>query len=318
MKNLTLSTILLGLFSLFLSSFSLAEAPRNFSQAKYLLKKHVYFDQNENGFIGSSYCGCNWQWVGRSGGRTDLASCGYTIRAQEVRANRTEYEHVVTAYALGNQRQCWQNGGRKNCVATDEQFRIMEADMHNLTIVIGEVNADRSNYRFGMVSGEPKMYGQCRSKTDFKNRIFEPRDEVKGMVARINFYMHDHYNLRMSDQQQRLFIAWDKQYPVTEWERLRDQRIANVQGHHNPYVSQGKKWRLGQKPTTQPLKNQAIDASSKEVSDRPYIGNKNSKVVHPPTGCSTANRLPAEKNRVYFSTLEEALSKGYRLSAHCK
>lgn len=234
-------------FILLLSNFSFAEAPKTFSQAKYLLKKQVYFDQNENGFIGTSYCGCNWQWVGRSGGRTDLASCGYIIRAQEVRANRTEYEHVVTAYAMGSQRQCWQNGGRKNCIVTDEQFKRMEADMHNLTIVIGEVNADRSNYRFGMVAGEPEIYGQCTSKTDFKNRIFEPRDEVKGMIARINFYVHDRYNLRMSDQQQRLFMAWDKQYPVSEWEKLRNQRIAGVVGYENAFVSGKRKWTLKHK-----------------------------------------------------------------------
>lgn len=232
---------------LLLSSFSFAQAPQSFSQAKYLLKKHVYFDQNQDGHIGTSYCGCDWQWVGRSGGRTDLASCGYTIRAQEVRANRTEYEHVVAAYAMGSQRQCWQKGGRKNCVSTDEQFKIMEADMHNLTVVIGEVNADRSNYRFGMVAGEAGMYGQCQSKTDFKNRVFEPRDEVKGMVARINFYVHDRYNLRMSDQQQRLFMAWDKQFPVSKWEKVRNQRIAEVVGHENEFVSGKRKWTLKHK-----------------------------------------------------------------------
>lgn len=314
---------LLSLSLWLLSALAVAQAPQNFSQAKYLLKKNVYFDQNENGFIGSSYCGCDWQWVGRSGGRTDLASCGYEIRAQEVRANRTEYEHVVAAYAMGSQRQCWQNGGRKNCVATDEQFSVMEANMHNLTVVIGEVNADRSNYRFGMVSGNSAMYGQCNSKTDFKQRVFEPRDEVKGMVARINFYMHDRYNLRMSEQQQRLFMAWHKQFPVSEWERIRDKRIANVMGHSNPFVTGEKQWSLGFKPSGEGLTAQqqaAKQAIPNKASTNTgvYIGNKNSKIFHPPSGCNSANRLPAEKNHVYFSSREDALAQGYRLSGHCQ
>ncbi len=30
----------------------------------------------------------------------------------------------------------------------------MEADLHNLVPAVGEINGDRSNYRFGMISGE--------------------------------------------------------------------------------------------------------------------------------------------------------------------
>ena len=48
--------------------------------------------------------------------------------------------------------------------------------------------------------------------------------------------MRDRYDLNLSRQQTQLFNAWDKQYPVTEWECQRDDRIARVQGNHNPYV----------------------------------------------------------------------------------
>lgn len=46
-------------------------------------------------------------------------------------------------------------------------------------------------------------------------------------------------------------------------------------------------------------------------SARQYIGNRNSKKYHIPT-CRT---LPAEKNRVYFSSEQEAQDQGY---VHCK
>lgn len=229
-------------------------APRSFEQAKIQAKQQVYLDRTHSE-LGTLYCGCDWRWTGRSGGRVDLDSCGYEIRKNEVRANRIEWEHIVPAWTFGHQRQCWQNGGRKNCKATDEVFNIMEADLHNLSPVIGEVNADRSNYNYGMVSKNlPNLYGQCRTRTDFKQRTTEPRDEIKGLVARVTFYMFDRYALNMSRQQQQVLMAWDKAFPVTEWELERDRRIAQVMGHSNPFVIGERRWQLGHKPSSDGLK----------------------------------------------------------------
>ena len=222
-------------------------APKTFSQAKVILKEQIYFDQNKNGALGTIYCGCDWQWVGKSGGSIDPKTCGYRIRAIASRGERTEIEHVVPASWLGQQRQCWQNGGRQNCNKTDPVFNLMEADLHNLTVSIGELNADRSNYRFGELPSARLQHGQCKSKVDFKKRVFEPRDAAKGIAARINFYMTDRYNLKMSEQQQRLFISWDKQFPVTAWELKRDRRIAKVMGHSNDFVTGTQRWTLGHK-----------------------------------------------------------------------
>uniref|UniRef100_UPI0030DC1E15 endonuclease n=1 Tax=uncultured Marinobacter sp. TaxID=187379 RepID=UPI0030DC1E15 len=90
--------------------------PANFSQAKVLLKEQVYYDQNQSA-QGTLYCGCQWQWTGASGGRADLAGCDYGVRRQQARAERIEWEHIVPAWVMGHQRQCWQNGGREHCVA---------------------------------------------------------------------------------------------------------------------------------------------------------------------------------------------------------
>lgn len=301
------------------ATLAVAEAPVNFSAAKVLLKQQVYFDQNKSGYLGTSYCGCDWQWVGRSGGRVDLDSCGYEIRAQEVRAKRTEIEHIVTAYAMGSQRQCWQNGGRKNCVKTDAEFAAMEANLFNLTVVIGEVNGDRSNYRYGMVIGNDAMYGQCRSKTDFKSRVFEPRDEVKGLVARTHFYMHDRYNLRMSSQQQKLFMAWDKLYPATAWELERNRRIAKIMGHENAFVSGRRKWTLNHKNSGEGLSTAIdkvrVERSQQEAKAANVHGNSSSKVYHLPN-CPSYDAMKAQ-NRVGFSSEAEAKAAGYRKAKNC-
>ncbi|MGK0581159.1 endonuclease [Proteus mirabilis] len=321
-KILHYIVLALGLFIITLNVS--AQAPENFTKAKQLAREHIYYDQNQNN-QGTLYCGCHWEWVGKSGGRVNLASCGYQVRAQATRASRIEWEHIVPAWVFGHQRQCWQNGGRANCVKNDPIFGKIEADLHNLAPSIGEVNGDRSNFSFGQLSSQaPYQYGQCRSRVDFASRTFEPRNEVKGQVARVYFYLHDRYNLSMSRQQQQLFMAWDKAYPPTPWERERDNRIANIVGHHNPFVTGQMKWQLGHKnsgagltatycPTTDKIEMPKAPTVSQ---DEQIKGNLNSKIYH--FSHCTGYRTMSDKNAVYFKTENEATKAGYRLANNCK
>lgn len=309
-----------------------SSAPANFEQAKIALKQHVYFDQNKGGANGTIYCGCDWDWVGKSGGRVNHKSCGYQTRAIPNRAARTEVEHILPISWLGNQRQCWKNGGRKNCNATDPIFNRMEADTHNLDYASGEVNADRSAYRFGMLPNAPAQHGQCPSRVDFKQRVFEPRKEVRGMISRVNFYMADRYSLAMSDQQQKLFLAWDKQYPVTEWERERDRRNAKVMGHNNPFVTGEQTWTLGHRNSGVGIK--ALNASARTQQPSQYKnnntsntnepqviassnikGNSNSKIYHL-KNCPSFNDV-SPRNSVYFKSESDAGRQGYRKARNC-
>lgn len=63
-----------------------AQAPENFTKAKEIAKERIYYDQNQKS-QGTIYCGCDWEWVGKSGGRVDLASCGYQVRTQQTRVD---------------------------------------------------------------------------------------------------------------------------------------------------------------------------------------------------------------------------------------
>ncbi|MDT1785968.1 endonuclease, partial [Salmonella enterica subsp. enterica serovar Oslo] len=78
-------------------------------------------------------------------GVVDVESCGYMVLKNEYRARRIEWEDVVPAWQFCHQRQCWQDGGRKNC-ANDPVDRKMEIDMLNLHPAIGEVYGDRGNF----------------------------------------------------------------------------------------------------------------------------------------------------------------------------
>ncbi|HEC74341.1 MAG TPA: deoxyribonuclease I [Methylophaga aminisulfidivorans] len=295
-------------------------APDSFVDAKAELRSFVYFDQNHNGAAGTLYCGCDWDWHGRSGGTINAKKCGYQVRKQRTRGARIEYEHIVSAYNFGRARQCWQKGGRKYCQKNDDVFRMMEADMHNLSPAVGELNADRSNYRFGVLPDTESKHGACPFKVDFKARVAEPRPEVRGFIARVQFYMHDRYNLPMSRQQQQLYMVWNKQYPPSVWELERDKRIAVRMGNHNPFVTGQKVWSLGYKNS-----GDGINSDSKQMSAAPteigsgltIRGNRNSKVYHLPKGCPSYEKV-SPRNIVPFSSEIDAQNAGFRKAGNCK
>lgn len=210
---------------------SLSRAPYqqgNYRQASAMAAK-IHRD-----IPGDFYCGCKIVWQGNKG-RVDLASCRYQVRKNATRAQRVEWEHVVPAWEWGHQRQCWQHGGRKNC-AKDDQYRFIESDLHNLQPVVGEVNGDRGNFRFSQWQAGGTHYGGCAMVIDFKGKRAQPPMLARGAIARAYLYMRERYGLRIADAQMQLFMVWHKQFPVSQWECIRDRRIAGVQGNHNPYV----------------------------------------------------------------------------------
>ena len=235
-NKLHLVAILLVLASVFLCPSPVYAQSGSFYAAKKNLIK-IY--QNELKGQTTIYCQAPINWQGKKG-MPDLGAVGYTVRKQRVRAERIEWEHVVPAYNIARQgtRACWKDGGRKNCSKNDDWFKKAEADMHNLFPSIGEVNGDRSNYRFSAWIGNPGigMYGHCSMKIDFKNKQAEPPDLAKGAVARTYLYMSDKYGLQLSKAQRQLMGAWSRQYMAQDWECDREIVVAKAQGNRNNYV----------------------------------------------------------------------------------
>jgi len=201
------------LFVFFISNLNFAYGKEfnSFSTAKKHLISQV---DNKTKTI---YCGCSIKKEGKK--LTPITNeCGYKPRLEltrsgkvNVRAKRIEWEHIVPAWEFGHQLQCWQNGGRKNCIKMNEKFKKMESDINNLAPAIGEINGDRSNYRFGMLSDTPKRYGSCDVKIDFKQRVIEPPVKARKRIAEAYFYMQKTYGLRLSKKQKQLFNVWLKQ-----------------------------------------------------------------------------------------------------------
>ena len=205
---------------------------QNFNNAKTHLVKIYTANPKQTTF----YCGCEFVFDGKKGA-VDFSKCGYTPRKNEVRASRIEWEHVMPAENFGRHLQCWRDGGRKEC-KKDATFNAMEGDLHNLQPAIGEVNGDRSNYRYSQFTKEFTQYGQCQSAVDFKERKFQPRDEIRGMIARTYFYMQDKYNINLSNSDHKLMTAWNEMYPPEKWECDRNRQIEKIQGNDNRFITE--------------------------------------------------------------------------------
>lgn len=226
-----------------IASGAISNSPLNFTQAKELARQ-IYADHRT-----TFYCGCHYD----KHNQIDLHSCGYKIQYDKRRAKRVEWEHIMPVSLWGKEFPCWKNAicckgksakygkscykGRQCCREVDQEFSKIEADLHNLVPEIGELNALRSNFRFAVLpQKKPGQLGVCEMKIDSETRRVEPIPTTRGFIARIYLYMSETYKIPLSDSQRQLMNAWNKMYPPDEWEIERDNRIARLQGNHNPFV----------------------------------------------------------------------------------
>ncbi len=242
--------VILAVFlSLFVPSLALAEKPprplASFDKAKDVARNTIYADHRED-----FYCACTYKPNStKSGGTISATACGYKARKNVARGKVLEWEHVMPAYFFGRNRACWKTGddrcetstgtaykGRECCAKVNTTFKRIEADLHNLTPAVGELNGDRSNKPYGVVSGEPRLYGACDFEIGGSPKVTEPREEVKGDAARIWLYMSKTYAIKLTAAQKAMFKKWSEEDPPDNWERLRDTRIDAAQGNRNPFV----------------------------------------------------------------------------------
>ena len=156
---------------------------------------------------------------------------------------------MVPAHAFGHNLTCWKSGnercikkstqkpykGRKCCNKVSKQFKLLQADMYNLVPAIGELNADRSNFTFTELSGEPRKYGKVDFEVNFKQRKVEPPKFSKGQIARTYMYFKKTYNLPISKKQMKLYRVWNKRYPITDIEKTIYKKIEKLQGNRFIY-----------------------------------------------------------------------------------
>ncbi len=206
------------------------------------------------------YCGCSFTVEPHRGMHVDLTACGYVPARDAARAERIEWEHAVPAAAFGHTFSEWREGhprcvdskgrkyhGRKCARVASAEFARIEADLHNLFPVVGEVNGLRGDLPMGVLDapgrahmggGGTFRFGGCQSAID--HGVFMPRREVRGDLARAYKYMNRSYPERklIDEAHRAVFDTWDSEDPPDAWERERNKRIAARQGNANSFIGE--------------------------------------------------------------------------------
>lgn len=104
-----------------------------------------------------------------------------------------------------------------------------DADLHHLRACDGDINNNRGNLPFVNGSGS---YGTASGG-------WYPGDEWKGDVARMIMYVHLRYDEPWTDVGSlSLFLQWNVDDPVSDFEKQRNNIIYGAQGNRNPFIDQ--------------------------------------------------------------------------------
>lgn len=122
------------------------------------------------------------------------------------------------------------------------------SDMHHLRPTLPSVNQDRGNLDFDIGGELAPNTTDCYSDHD----SWEPRDEVKGDIARMMFYMAVRYesddmvDLEINNSVNNsgspfigklsILLQWHLEDPVDDFERNRNDVIFSYQGNRNPFI----------------------------------------------------------------------------------
>ena len=87
-----------------------------------------------------------------------------------------------------------------------------------------------------IINGEKRDFGEC--DVEIKNKKIEPRESIRGEIARTYLYMDSAYPGRgiISKKNRKLFDSWNRSDPVDDWECKRARRIEVIQGNRNDVV----------------------------------------------------------------------------------
>lgn len=170
-----------------------------------------------------------WSTLYQDGGET--LYCARRFGKDKGRA--INVEHVFPMSWVARHLKC---GQRQQCRDTNERFNLIEADLHNLWPARADVNKARSSHPFGMIDGERRAFEGCDFEIDERRRMVEPRPQVRGEIARSIFYMAKEYGLVIYPRQGRLLQTWNRDDPVNNEERRRNDLIERIQGNRNPYI----------------------------------------------------------------------------------
>ncbi len=129
----------------------------------------------------------------------------------------------------------------------------MKSDMHHLRPCKTNVNSSRGNKPFGQavdsqvnhwywleydLSNPPAQ--NINEYSESASTVFEPREDMKGDIARSIFYFYTMYSDVADDDffdvQKEQLYEWHQNDPITSQEIIRTNKIAEFQDYPNPFI----------------------------------------------------------------------------------
>ncbi|MEL6438224.1 MAG: endonuclease [Cyanobacteria bacterium J06621_8] len=133
-----------------------------------------------------------------------------------------------------------------------------KSDLHSLFPSLAAVNSERDNHPFAEISDSltqkwfrddqelttlPIRFNINEYSESITDKLFEPREDKKGDVARAMFYFYTVYRFQADDadasffpRQQTALCQWNAKDPADRKEKERSHKIAEFQGNENPFV----------------------------------------------------------------------------------
>ncbi len=143
-------------------------------------------------------------------------------------------EHAYPADWIAEARGC---ENRDDC--DDPTYQFASADLHNLWPAVGNINSSRGDRPFAEIPGETerRFIDICPDyeRTSGADAVVEPRDSVKGDLARSILYMAITYDLPLKGMGPML-RRWADDDPPDETERWRNYVIERLQGTRNAFI----------------------------------------------------------------------------------
>lgn len=119
------------------------------------------------------------------------------------------------------------------------EFEGPGSDAHHLRAIDYDMNNDRGNNRFADGSGNAAV---------IPGGYFYPGDEWRGDIARMMMYMYLRYPTQCqalivgsgaatySTDMPNIFLEWNQEDPVSQYEMNRNTILQNMQGNRNPFI----------------------------------------------------------------------------------
>lgn len=166
-----------------------------------------------------------------AGGGSAGVECVYTGRFVATAADREPDDEDV------NCEHTWP----RSRMDPDEEgalYAHQQSDIHHLFPSDTDTNSARGNLRFGEpVSDLDRQHAPALIGLDAAGgRVFEPRPERRGDVARAILYFSARWGADVPDDEEAVLRRWAADDPVDSRERRRNDAVQALQGNRNPLV----------------------------------------------------------------------------------